>query len=457
MTDSGDSPLAELRYYELRAEWLKFKGSLFDPNTGLPALPAVLEHVRRRIESGNALGLIYIDFGGDQLIEAVYGWEAYERLLREAAHILLDMRGRLLGAEDTIALLGIRDDEFVVFLDAAEAHDAGRLIGVRERVRAELVDRLRLAVEQDPGQLIAMNCGSCIVRMDPTMRIERTIYRAIDEAKAQCRNVRDESHPRRLKELRRILDTRDIEVRYQPIVRLSDGTVHGYEALSRGPLGDVFENAEVLFTFAEQTDLMKELERLCRIESFKGAAQLGDSTKLFLNTSARSFHTTELLSEHGIAAAARSGLRPENLVIEITERTAITEWHEVREVLKSLRRTGCYVAIDDVGSGYSSLKSVVELEPDYLKFEISLVRDIHRSPIKQNLLETLLTLADKIGALVVAEGVESEPEFQYLRSMGVMYGQGFYFAPPESFRRHSGAHVLPLVPPIDAVNRRAGA
>ncbi|HEV3074967.1 MAG TPA: EAL domain-containing protein, partial [Thermoanaerobaculia bacterium] len=87
-------------------------------------------------------------------------------------------------------------------------------------------------------------------------------------------------------------------------------------------------------------------------------------------------------------------------------------------------------AIDDMGAGYSSLQTVAEVEPDYLKFDISLVRDIHLSPIKRNLLETLVVLADKIHARVIAEGVESAEEFHALRAMGVPFAQGFYFALP---------------------------
>ena len=119
-----------------------------------------------------------------------------------------------------------------------------------------------------------------------------------------------------------------------------------------------------------------------------------------------------------------------------------------RANVAALRGIGFAIAIDDMGAGYSSLQAVAEVEPDYLKFDISLVRDIHLSPIKRNLLEMLVALAGKIHARVIAEGVESAPEFEALRGMGVHFAQGFYFAEPA---------VLDGPAPLDLGERFGGA
>src|SRR5690606_1481406 len=100
-----------------------------------------------------------------------------------------------------------------------------------------------------------------------------------------------------------------------------------------------------------------------------------------------------------------------DIVLEITERVAVTSWQSFRRHLADLRHSGFAVAIDDMGAGYSSLHTVAEIEPDYLKFDISLVRDIHLSPIKQDLLGSLVDLARKIDAKVIAEGVEKAEEY----------------------------------------------
>ncbi|HEV3455238.1 MAG TPA: EAL domain-containing protein [Thermoanaerobaculia bacterium] len=420
------------RYWELRAEWLKLRGYLFDPNTGLPALPAVLEDVRRRLEDGEPMGLIYLDLASGERLEAICGWQTYDRLIKQVTAALLEFRGRSLTPRDAVAMTAVRGDEFLLFVGPRDGQtlDERRLTRLRERLAEELYGRLRLEMDSEVPQGIALSCGSAMMHTDPTVRIERSIYQAIEEVRTICRRQHERRHGLRLNELRRILAARDVLVRFQPIVRLDDGLIHGFEALSSGPSGDIFENPEMLFSFAEETEQIVELERLCRLQAIRGAARLEVPQKLFINCSAHGFVDPELVSAPILEEVRRAGRQPHDIVFEVTERVAITEWKEFRAILAALRGLGFSIAIDDMGAGYSSLQTVAEVEPDYLKFDISLVRDIHLSPIKRNLLETLVVLSEKIHAKVIAEGVESAEEFHALRAMGVPFAQGFYFAEP---------------------------
>ncbi len=419
--------MSDQQYWELRAEWLKLRGYLFDPNTGLPALPAVLEDVRRRLEDGEPMGLIYLDLASGERLESICGWQTYDRLLKQVTAALLDFRSRSLTPRDAVALTGVRSDEFLLFVGPRDGQglDERRLTRLRERLAEQLYGRLRLEMDSEIPQGIAVSCGSALLHTDPTVRIERSIYQSIEEVRTICRRQRERRHGLRLNELRRILATRDVLIRYQPIVRLDDGIIHGFEALSSGPPGDIFENPEMLFSFAEETEQIVELERLCRLQAIRGA--------VFINCSAHGFVDPELVSAPFLEEVRKAGRDPRDIVFEVTERVAITEWKEFRAILAALRAIGISIAIDDMGAGYSSLQTVAEVEPDYLKFDISLVRDIHLSPIKRNLLETLVVLADKIHARVIAEGVESAEEFHALRAMGVPFAQGFYFALPAAF------------------------
>ena len=430
------------RYLELRAEWLKLRGYLYDPSTGLPALPAVIEDVRRRIESGDRVGLIYLDLHSEERLEEVYGWETYDGLLRQMAEALVGLRAELLKPDDLITLSGVRSDEFLVFVGSRvlEGQDFHRLQRSRDRLVSALSEKLRIQVDSERPRGLGIHSSAVLVRCEPTVRVERAIYKAVDEARALCRREREQKHTLRLNELRRILAAESIRVRYQPILRLDDGQVHGFEALSAGPQGDIFENPEMLFSFAEETDQIVDLERLCRTASIRGAASVGPERRLFLNTSARGVLDPEFLSPDLLEQARLVGLAPENLVVEITERVAITSNRDFRRAVDRLRETGVRFAIDDVGAGYSSLQTVAEIEPNYLKFDLSLVRDIHQSRIKRNLLESLVSLADKIEAEVIAEGVEQVEEYRTLRALDVPYGQGYLFGPPTPMPRFD-AHL----------------
>ena len=426
------SEILDPRLLAQRAELLKLRASLVDPITGLPALPAVVEAVRRRIEAGENLGLIYLDLRSEEKIEEIFGWETYDGLLRQMAEALTAVAPQLLKPQDILALSAVRSDEFLLFVGSRVGGGQlkHRLERTRDRLVEELAQRLRVQFDSERPRSLGIHSAALPLRCEPTVRIERTIYKTLDEARALCRREREQKQSLRLNELRRILAVEGIRVRYQPIVSLVDGTVHGFEALSSGPPGDIFESPEMLFSFAEETDQIVELERLCRTTAIRGAGEIGSGRKLFLNTSARGVCDPQMLSAELLDLMGSLGLPTDNLVVELTERVAMTGNKELQHALGRLRQRGVQFAIDDVGAGYSSLQAVAEIEPQYLKFDLSLVRDIHQSRIKQSLLESILTLAGKIDAQVVAEGVEQLDEFHTLRSLGVPYGQGYLFGVP---------------------------
>jgi EAL domain-containing protein (putative c-di-GMP-specific phosphodiesterase class I) len=379
---------------------------------------------------------MFLDVSGEEYLEEVYGWETYDGLLQQVAHALEECKGALLGADDIVAVAGVRSDQFLVFA-VLEGNRGDRELGLlRDRVAGELARRIKIQVGKEVPRGLAVHGAAAMLRYDPTVRIERSIYKALDAARLACQRDREERLSARRNELRRILDARDILIRYQPIVRLGDGSIFGFEALSCGPEGDLFQNPEMLFSFAEKTDQLLDLERLCRLESVRGAARLPRGHKLFLNCSAHGISDAEGLSDKLVAHAAEAGLAASDLVLEITERVAVTAWHDFRRRIDVLRGMGFRVAIDDMGAGYSSLHSVAEVEPDFLKFDIALVRDIHLSPIKRGLLESLVLLAQRIDAQVIAEGVEKEEEFETLREMDVPFAQGYLFSPPTTLAYH---------------------
>ena len=425
---SSESPLLSAR-----AEILKLRSCLHDPATGLPTLPAVLESVRRRLESGEGVGLVFLDLRSEERIEEIFGWETYDGLLRQMADALVRARPEVLKERDLLCVAGVRSDEFLVFLGSqvGPGQIRHRLERARDRLLASLSEELRVQFDSERPRGLGLHGAAVPIQYEPTVRIERAIYKAVDEARALCRREREQKHTLRLNELRRILAIEGIFVRYQPIVALADGGVHGFEALSAGPRGDIFESPEMLFSFAEETDQIVELERLCRSSAIRGASVLGSERKLFLNTSARGLSDPDLLGPAQRELLASVGLAPENLVVEVTERVAIAGNRELRAAVDRLRAAGVQFAVDDVGAGYASLQAVAEVEPQYLKFDLSLVRDIHQSRIKQGLLESLVGLAAKIDARIVAEGVEQAEEYHTLRELGVPLAQGFLFAPPQ--------------------------
>jgi EAL domain-containing protein (putative c-di-GMP-specific phosphodiesterase class I) len=258
-------------------------------------------------------------------------------------------------------------------------------------------------------------------------RAERAIQQAVADAMLMSLREREGIEAARRDELMRMISESRVRSVFHPIVRILDRGVVGHEALTR-PVGEhPFDSVEELFAFAESTELLTDFERLCRTVAIRSAAQLPGRRLLFLNASARAVEDPEWSNGAIEALLAKSGLSPKDVVVEITERLAVTSHDTFSGVLRSFKQRGFRVAVDDMGAGYASLQSLFSIEPEFLKFDVSLVRDIHKSSIKRSLLESLRTLADKIKARVIAEGIEVEEERATLISLGVELGQGFLF------------------------------
>lgn len=402
----------------LQAECLQLRGYLFDPVTRLPSLPAVLDDIRRRLETGERLWLVYLDLSSAGHAEAIGGWQMHDRWLKTAAGILESCRGELFADIDIIAQLGVRSDELIAVV--GEEHDGA------ERLPERLLSRLVSAQRGDEelANLPSPQTSGVTLEPRPRFRLERAIYRAVGRAREQCRQEIERRHSLQIEELRRLLKAGDIIVRYQPIIELEAGRVHGFEALSAAPKGSVFENPEMLFSFAEDHHDIVSLERVCRRRALEGSAGLtGGGARLFLNCSPLAFQDPQLLD--GLLEAGGA-----NIVLEVTERVAVTEWRSFRRSLARVREAGLQVALDDVGAGYSSLQAIGEIEPDYLKFDLSLVHHLHESPIKRELVRTLSDLARSIGARAIAEGIELQQELDVVGELGVELGQGYLLGRP---------------------------
>jgi len=421
-------------YYRLRAEWLRLKNQVFDANVELPTLAAVLDDVRRLLEERRSVGLVYLDLAGDVQGEALHGWIAYDELLRGFSRVLAGLRrDDYVATEDVIAVLSVRSDKFLLFLGGPGrgSLDEESVSALALRVRDRIIETLPRHVSALALAPVAFHDGHAVLLTDPTLRAERAIHRALDAAMLMSLRRRSRDEDRRARDLDTLIRESYVETLYQPIMDLLDLTVVWHEVFSRGPVGSPFEDAEALFLLAERTGRLIAFERLCRARALETAHRhLRSGNKLFLNTSARALLDPGLADDAFVQEVEAHGLDGSDVVLEINERMAVEQRAACGSVLRGLKRRGFGIAIDDMGAGYSSLHSVVEMEPDFVKFDVSLVRHIDRSLIKRSLLETLVDLSAKIGARVIAEGIEAESELTTLRDMGVRLGQGRYLAPP---------------------------
>ncbi len=242
----------------------------------------------------------------------------------------------------------------------------------------------------------------------------------------------------RLFENKDIIDAIDkgrITTWFQPIVYNRTMELYGREALSRA----YDEDGELimpdrLFTISKELDLLFNLDRQCRIaaiENGKKAKPLGG--KLFINFIPTVIYDPKvcLITTH--EAVAESQLRPEDIVFEVVESEFVEDYEHLATILNAYREKGYKTALDDIGSGFSTLAAFDKLKTDYIKVDRSIIQNIHKSTSNQAYLDQVLALKKNHDVMIIAEGIETQEEYDYLRTTEVDLLQGYYCGKPQPF------------------------
>jgi EAL domain-containing protein (putative c-di-GMP-specific phosphodiesterase class I) len=241
---------------------------------------------------------------------------------------------------------------------------------------------------------------------------------------------------RRLKELQKIMGRKSLDTFFQPILNLKTGDTAAYEALNRPPVTNLFSNTEEFYDFVGQSNQVFQFECFCRnisfkrfIERFKGNPNQ-DASLLFINIHPNVLLDSNYHSGETLQLLCELGIDPKQVVFELTEKSAVSDVALFERVLSNYRSQGFRIAIDDVGSGYNSLKSLVFLKPEFIKLDKSLIQNIDRNREQQQLVRIIIEYARESSTDIIAEGIERMEELSYIREHGVQYGQGYALGKP---------------------------
>jgi diguanylate cyclase (GGDEF)-like protein len=221
-------------------------------------------------------------------------------------------------------------------------------------------------------------------------------------------------------QIQRILNEQDFDFAYQPIVTVPEGDVFGYEALLRVHAGSI-RQPQGFVDAAVQCQCVWSLGRLVRHIACQPLAFLPDDMMLFINLHPDELDDPELFAESPLAS---------RIVLEITERSSIVDYGKFQAMLKELQALGYRVAVDDLGGGYAGLNSIALLEPDFVKIDRSIIRDIDQSRRNRSLASSLVRFANDTGISILAEGVETEQEARAIADIGFHLAQGYYYGKP---------------------------
>jgi EAL domain-containing protein (putative c-di-GMP-specific phosphodiesterase class I) len=242
-------------------------------------------------------------------------------------------------------------------------------------------------------------------------------------------NVQLAQPPRITAIIERIIDTRAVDIVFQPVVSLRGGEIAGYEALAR-PQGWTQESVEPLFRASHHLGLARDLDWVCRRAALDSLSRLPPRSVIFLNVTVAAFLDPLHEVDQMLLVLAAARVEPAQVVLELTERERIGDLGRLRHVIASYREHGFRIALDDVGEGHSSLEVLTAAVPDFIKVARSMAMAETRGA--RAAIQAAVAFAAATRSAVVAEGIESAAMATTLLELGVTYGQGNWLAPPAS-------------------------
>jgi diguanylate cyclase (GGDEF)-like protein len=438
-----------LRMVEEKTGQLRHQ-ALHDPLTGLPNRALIMDRTEQMLlharANGSEISAMFIDLDGFKGVNDTFGHPVGDELLRVVAARISDV----LRETDTIGRLG--GDEFVVLVE-----------GGAERIAERIVATLREPFDLGTGSPLSITTSIGIATGDreAAKDLLRDADIALYEAKGAGRNryaeFRHEMHIAAHDRLELESDLRGAVARgelflvYQPILDLETSSIAAAEALLRWqhPTRGLIPPDDFI-ALAEESGVIVDigawvLETACEQAAHWSAD--GHAIRISVNVSARQLDDPSLLTDvrH---ALHRSGLDPDQLILEITETALMRDAEAAAEILSELKASGVHVAIDDFGTGYSSLAYLQQLPVDALKIDRTFITACEEN---DPLISTLVQLGRSLGLRTIAEGIEDEAQHLRLQALGCDHGQGYLFAPPlevaalERFLRdHTAALVAAL-------------
>ena len=445
--------LTERKKAEERINALAF----YDQLTNLPNRILLVEHLNRSmaasLRSGSHGALLFIDLDNFKTLNDTQGHEMGDLLLKQVA----DRLKQCVRGEDTVARQG--GDEFVVLLSDLGTGEP-EAASTAESIAEKILEQLNLPYQI--GHFSHHSTASIGVTLfsgnqssvDDLMKqadlamyrakgAGRNIVRFFDPAMEAIVKVRAELED----DLRQAIDKKQFLLHYQPQV-VDDGRITGAEVLVRWqhPLRGMISPADFI-PLAEDTDLILPLgqwvlETACRKLALWSTRPETAALNIAVNVSAKQFRQPGFVDQV-LAAVKQSSADPRRLKLELTESLLVDNIEEIIEKMHRLKAKGIGFSLDDFGTGYSSLSYLKRLPLDQLKIDQSFVRDVLSDPNDAAIAKTIVTLGQSLGLAVIAEGVETQAQRDFLANAGCYAYQGYFFSKPlpeelfEQFLDHS--------------------
>lgn len=426
---------------DLQLELLNLKSASYDHITGIPLVNVIYKNIVKLLDQKKKVAIISVSLNNGQELELSLSFEIYDNFLRQLILAIEQTLKRKEIPNYYLVSASQGGEIFYVFIPESDYLQLNR--AEVENVKNSIEKGINLKIDTFRTGVDFKNISPSVIvhakvlESPGACRGERYLSRELEKIKVEIKELSQNLDNLIKYKIERVIERREIDIVFQPIIKLNDRSVFGYEALARGKTEE-FTNPEKFLLMAQRNGLLKEVESICvfnALQIFHQAClnnvKLRDK-KLFINLSPLSFSV--LITDEFTESINAFGFKPDQIVIELTEKFAAVEPIENREYYDFIKRisklVGFEIAVDDVGTGYSTLERIAELNPHYIKYDRVLAKNVHKDPVKQELLKTILDFSRKINSHLIVEGVDNTDDFEFLRKLRVEFIQGYIFSRP---------------------------
>lgn len=399
----------------------------------------LMPEIKRQLKKGNRVNLLYFDIKNFTKIENEYGGDLCYEILSFLVRQMLQLKQQFVRDRYRVELVYGGGDDFIFLF--FHPFRSGREL---ENICLHIKGTVLKGYAHSGYPALDLYYSHTSIRSDSRENLDHLIYRELKSASLKAKDAQYRFNLEQKGLMAAIVSEKMVYPVYQPIISLHSGMVFGREALTRSH-ERIKMPPNQLFDIARKTGMLLKFERLTRELAIQGGQRRHPGEKLFINI------TPEIINELNFQRGETHkflrefAYQPEDIVLEITENSAIKDFKLFRQVVEHYRTQGFQIAVDDAGSGFSTLQVIAELHPDFIKVDMSLVRDIDKTPLKMALVEALADFSRKTGVQLIAEGIETFAELERLLDLGIDLGQGYLIARPGEIQQPLNPRALEVI------------
>ncbi|MEZ0239243.1 MAG: putative bifunctional diguanylate cyclase/phosphodiesterase [Chloroflexota bacterium] len=412
------------------------EAAIVDSLTGLGNHRAFHEALARLVEGSQryktAFALVLLDVDEFKTVNDTRGHAVGDQLLAQIGELIrLTIRQTDFGFR-------IGGDEFAVLLPHVDAEGAARVATrlLRRGLDGRSTGAYQAPISFSAGVTACPDLGS--TRLELTAQADAALYRGkrtgrtvvtIYDAAIDHGYVDEGMRAELSSAISAVIASNALTPVYQPIIDLVTGRILGYEGLVRAPRESTFPNTGALFDAAEVAGRVSDLDRAALDVVLGGASAIPDDMSISLNISPRTMESVDFNANALLGILRRHGMNPRRVILELTEREAVSDIDRLRDAARGVREFGVRVAADDVGAGNAGLRLLSQLPFDVIKIDLSLVQGA-RQDQTLSVLTSLVEMAARWGAMTIAEGVETPAQLRIIRKLGISAAQGYLLGRP---------------------------